>query len=193
VKSLYLRIKPCLLAMFFLSLSFSAIEAETNARHPMKALWPSPDPPPKALHHLPDETGKEDYILRSGGVDLAVDYFLPRISEKEDPASPVAFFRGRILSVSFFPDKHYDIAIDSESRPKDNILSLIGHIEGQELAGFTMTITDESYLLRLRDFDASIIYRVVGDTRTGAGRVSEIDLRKMPPIEYQPPLVPEKH
>jgi len=138
------------------------------------------------------EPGQEtaQYVKRVGGVSFAADLLLPRSKESGKRMAPEASFRQRILTVSFFADRAFNIQVDSQARPKAQILSLSGHLEGSELATFSLTVTPESYLMKLQNLETATVYRVVGDTETGEGRVTEIDLREMPPMKHRPPLVP---
>lgn len=131
-----------------------------------------------------------EYVKRVGGVSFAADLLLPRSKETGKRMAPEASFLQRDLTVSFFSDREFHIQVDSQARPKEHILSLNGHLEGSELATFSLTVTPESYLIKLQNLDTATVYRVVGDTETGEGRVTEIDLREMPPMKHLPPLAP---
>lgn len=58
------------------------------------------------------------------------------------------------------------------------------------MATFSLTVTPESYLITFDDSDSRVRYRVVGDTETGVGEVTEIDLRNMPVTLDEPSPVP---
>lgn len=151
------------------------------------ALWP--DSNSMSLNQVASQTDDDtSYINRIGNVSLDVNLFFP-ISDKTGVRTAAQQgFSNSNMSVSFFPDEQYIIYINSESRPQEDILSLNGHILDHELGTFSMTITSESFLITLQDMNKSFVYRVIGDTETGHGQVTEIDLPKMPPILYSPPM-----
>ncbi|MDO8947788.1 MAG: hypothetical protein Q7U88_11630 [Desulfocapsaceae bacterium] len=131
----------------------------------------------------------EPYINRVGAVSFATDLFLP-ISAAGNRVATDASFLGNALSVSFFPGLDFNIIVDSEARPQPNVVSMSGHLQGADLSTFSMTVTTEGYMITLQNLDTATVYRVVGNTKTRAGQVTEIDLTKMPPILYTPPIVP---
>lgn len=135
--------------------------------------------------------GDERYVDRVGEVSFAADLFLASPSRTGERRLAGTSFRKYPLEMSLFPEKSFDIRVQSESRPKKDVLSLLGSLSGENSSSFSMTVTPDRFLVTLRDADNAKIYRVVGDTKTGKGTVREIDLRKIPPIRYSPPLVPE--
>ncbi len=133
----------------------------------------------------------EPYVNRVGAVAFAADVFLPRKTPDTGArAAASRAFKGHVLSISFFPGEGFTILVDSESRPQREILSLNGKLQGQDMATFSLTVTPESFLILLQDLDTATVFRVVGDTESGLGQVTEIDLRKMPPRRYLPPIIP---
>lgn len=131
----------------------------------------------------------EPYINRVGAVSFAADLFLPLSTAGNRVAADTSFL-GNVLSVSFFPGLDFNIIVDSESSPQPDIVSMSGHLQGADLSTFSLTVTTEGYIITLQNLDTATVYRVVGDTKTRAGQVTEIDLKKMPPLLYTPPLVP---
>jgi hypothetical protein len=132
----------------------------------------------------------EPYVNRIGMVSFAADVFLPRTVEKDTRVASPKPFKGAALVISFFADKRFMVMVNHEARPKPEVLSLNGSIQGQDISTFSMTVTPESFLIFLQDLDTATVFRVVGDTESGLGRATEIDLRKMPPRHYLPPLIP---
>jgi len=63
-------------------------------------------------------------------------------------------------------------------------LNLGGKATGNELSTFTMTVTENNYIIRYQDLESSMMYKAFGDTHTGIGQVEQIDITKMPP-RYQ--------
>lgn len=134
---------------------------------------------------------KEVYISRTGQVSISVNelFTSPDSQQKEEARIHQAFDQTKLV-LSFFQDQEVIITVDSESRPGNNIVSLGGHHEEKKISTFSMTITDESYLITYQDLDNSIVYKVVGNCKTGIGKVTEIDLKKLPPVYDSEPIVP---
>ncbi len=184
-------IKICLLCSVLILLLFAGGRAETDR---IEALWPVPDILPDIREKNEAELDLEpSYIIRQGTVELAVNIFLPRSPEKDKRTVAAAAFQGRNLSIGFFADAEYSLKIDSENRPAQDAILLRGRLPDQDLSTFTMTITPQSYLIRLHDMDNSKLYRVVGDSETGLGRAAEIELDRLPPIRYMPPVIPQEN
>jgi len=170
---------------------YAAGQAETDR---IEALWPVPDVLPDIREKNEAELYLEpSYIIRQGTVELAVNIFLPRSPEKDKRTVAAAAFQGRNLSIGFFADAEYRLTIDSENRPTHDTILLRGRLPDQDLSTFTMTITPQSYLIRLHDSDKSKLYRVVGDSETGLGRATEIEWDRLPPIRYMPPVIPQEN
>jgi hypothetical protein len=45
-----------------------------------------------------------------------------------------------------------------------------------------MTIGSDGYLITLQDMKKGLLYRVRGNSQDGSGSVTEIDMKKMPPV-----------
>ena len=181
-------IQACLILCCSLDgISYSIAQAENTA---IEAL--SPASQLAALHQEPSpKHAEEPYVNRIGLVTFAVDTFLPKAVQTGARVASSRTFLKAPLPVAFFTDKQFTIVVAGESRPCREVLSLTGKIEGQEISTFTMTVTPESYLISLQDLQNATVFRVVGNTESGLGQVAEIDLRKMPPKRYLPPLIPE--
>lgn len=130
------------------------------------------------------------YIRRNGEVSFAVDTFLPKSPKTGKRSAAATSFRGRSLSVSFFPEQTFNIDISRESRPQKGVLSMNGKGRSKKLSTFSITVTEDNYLISYQDLDTATLYRVVGNTQTGRGTVTEIDLEKLPPSSDLPPRVP---
>lgn len=180
------RLFSCLMCFVFVVFFCDWVCSENNQ---ISALWPRSDPSLEQLQVI-EELPSQPHVTRTGAVNLAVDNFFPRSLETgRRTVSPVSF-QNRTLSLSFFPDKSFTIVISSDSRPQKDIITLSGRLEGQELSTFSMTIDQDNFLIKLQDIDTGQVFRVLGNTETGIGRVTEIDPSKMPPIIYLPPLIP---
>lgn len=136
------------------------------------------------------EDQKVNYIKRIGEVKLDVDFFLSRLNNNTDTSKMKKVFVGNSLDLYFFSDKVTKFYIKSEERPRDNVLSLSGAIrEAKSFSSFSMTITDESYVIFVRNLEDGILYRVVGEVLGGVGEVVEYDISSFPPIVDLPALV----
>jgi hypothetical protein len=129
-------------------------------------------------------------VTRVGNVTLASDLLLQTSPKTGEAVATALSMSQRTMSFTFFPDASFDIQIASEARPQTNVLSLSGRVAGQELSTFSLTVTPDNYLITLDDPDTATRYRVVGDSETGVGEVTEIDLSRMPAIIDAPPLIP---
>lgn len=172
----------CLALLFFCAVGIAG-QDRIDALHPL-------DFPAAAIQKNAEPEVQEPYVSRTGWVELAVDSFFPEAIETGQRKASSMAFKGHGLSISFFSDISFVIEIDSESRPDEDMLLLRGHIQGHEISTFSMTVTRDDYLVRLQDLDTNTVYRVVGDTKTGRGRIVEIDSSMMPPVQHLPPLVP---
>ncbi len=168
--------------------STAAVCTAVNDTQKITAL--TPVTPAAGTAKISANNGKEqkDYIRRNGEVSFAVDTFLPKSPKTGKRAAVAATFKGRSLSVSFFPEQTFNIDISRESRPKKSVLSINGKGRNKRLSTFSMTVTEENYLISYQD--TATLYRVVGNTQTGRGTVTEIDLEKLPPASDLPPRIP---
>ena len=130
------------------------------------------------------------YVTRVGSVSLASDLLLPVSVSTGMRTAAAGSMANKTLPFTFFPDAQFAIRIKADSRPRPGVLSLNGQAQGQDMATFSLTVTPESYLITFDDSDSRVRYRVVGDTETGVGEVTEIDLRNMPVTLDEPSPVP---
>lgn len=174
--------------LFFVLILLTSVTGYAQERPPVNMLWPSTVDTPLADKRV-TQPEHEPYIRRVGQVKFAADFFVPDAA-RGFRSSDVEPLQNRLLNISFFPQREFRIRVDYETRNQDNVISIIGHEDGKDISTFSMTVTSESYLINFQDFETSTVYRVVGDTQNNIGVVTEIDLTKMPPILYAPPIVP---
>jgi hypothetical protein len=136
----------------------------------------------------------ESYVKRSGRVIFAAkELFLERRTSEGSGAAARETFREAELVLSFFPDRDIRVTVDSESESASGVLSLGGRQDGSTYSTFTMTVTDDTYLITFQDVSSGLTYKVVGDMDSGIGRVTEFDLAKLPPaFDSEPVLPPEE-
>jgi hypothetical protein len=186
-----LQIKCLILYTTLFLASTTAICLAANDKQKITALTPvTPAAPSGKASAKSIQQEHEAYIRRNGEVSFAADTFLPKSPKTGKRSAAAASFRGRSLSVSFFPEQTFDIDISRESRPQKGVLSMNGKGRSKKLSTFSMTVTEENYLISYQDLDTATLYRVVGSTQTGRGTVTEIDLEKLPPSSDLPPRVP---
>jgi len=162
--------------------------AETTIR----IVWTDNADTRQTTEYFIDRDVNKKEISRIGQVIFDVDVFFPMSQDRANRKASATSFLNSNISVEFFADTEYMINIDYDNRHKSDSISLGGRLDGHELSTFTLTVSTESYLITLQDMSSAKLYSVVGNTQTGLGTVTEIDLKKTPPIKYLPPRVPEQ-
>ncbi len=167
--------------------AITAVAADSPDETPAMILWPAPDEASASSNRPAHAT--EPFVTRVGTVMLDVNSLVPEVSATARSTSQPASLQQRRLRLGFFPDQSIVVVVDTETRPATDILNLGARREGEELSTLSMTVTRDSYVMTFQDLPAARVYRVQGQTDTGAGEVTEIDLRKMPPVLYSPPII----
>jgi len=122
----------------------------------------------------------EAYESRRGFIDLNVQPLLPNLE----------IAKSDILDLSFFPDAHYRVMVQSISQQRTGVVSISGAIEGQELGTFVLTFDPDGFLITLHDIKQALLYRSSGGPLESPGIVTEIDTTRLPPMRDLPPLIP---
>lgn len=132
-----------------------------------------------------------EHVKRKGQIKLHVKDFFPQIlSSQKDSVSKARSLKGHVMDISFFPDHRFKVLVDSDVRPQQNVLNVSGKFQSLEsISTFSMTLTDESYLIFVRDLEKKVIYRAMGDAQNGAGEVIEYDMTKFPAMWDFPAFV----
>ncbi len=134
------------------------------------------------------QTETEPFIKQKGHVSLvAVNVFRNKLIQSNDLSEGTSFI-GQPLVISFFSGQEITVIVDYESHSENNVISLGGHQIDSDMSTFTMTMAEGHYLIRYQDLNNAIAYKVVGNTETGLGIVTEIDLTKIPPIYDADPV-----
>lgn len=137
------------------------------------------------------EKATEDYIRRVGQVVFtAKDLFSPQPDDGTESVRMAQSLKQSELVLAFFPDQDFRIIVDTESSSGNGMLSLGGRRITADLATFSMTVTSDTYLITFQDLDSGMTYKVVGNMKTGTGRVTEYDLAKLPPVYDGNPIIP---
>jgi len=132
----------------------------------------------------------EVFETRRGSVALDVNQVLPKSPTTGMREASATLFKGIAINLGLFSDKQFAGVITSEARPEAGVLSLHARSDGDDIATATMTVTTESYLITIQDIPNAKVYRIVGNTETGVGVITQIDLKLMPPVFDGAPIIP---
>lgn len=183
----YTQLALIILAWLGMAEMANAGAGEMAAIHVMQ---PMVDEPQAAAQIQPAGVKPEPWVKRSGRVTLNADQLLPRSQVSENREVAPASFLSSAMMLDLFPDRSFDVIVDADSRPRPGVLNISAHLYGADLSTFSLTVTPDSYIMTLQDMNNATLYRVVGNTGTGEGRVTEIDLTKLPPRLDSEPLMP---
>lgn len=186
------RLTAALLAVLLLGSGITqAQDAPRRLMSPVHSQVETPKPPAQSIARGKDVP--TPYITRTGSVMLDVAQLMrrPASSVREAPSTDtaVAASGNEPFILEVFDYHEYAVQVTSESHPAPDVLNITGAINNEEIATVSITVTSESYLITIQDLKTATVYRIVGNTETGLGTVTEVDLRKMPPILYSPPIV----
>lgn len=91
--------------------------------------------------------------------------------------------------LDLFSDTQIELEITSENAPAPGVKAINARELNHEFATFSLTLTPESYLITFADPESSMLYRIVGDSATGYGVITQIDRARMPPVIHLPPRI----
>lgn len=128
-----------------------------------------------------DNTPLKSHEIRKGKIALSQD-MLPKIAGAENRKAQVPPTKGDTLSVNLFDDVKYDVKVDSVEHHADGVLIVNGKLKNHKIKTFLMTIGSGGYLMSVKDMNKSRQYLVNGNSSDGSGTVTEIDMKKMPPL-----------
>ena len=176
---------------FFLVFSCAASGGEVRALSIVQPLSsPNEVVEGAVAEFIPAPVVGAGHLLRSGHITLDVDRLLPRLPVAGGREATLDVYQGWVFQFRLFPDEDFSVIVEKESRPRADVYTLNGRIEGEPLSSVSLVITQHTYLLTIEDLQRNRVFRVQGNTETGAGRVSEIDLTRLPPRDHLPPLIP---
>lgn len=175
------------LLMLFLLMTFFSQIGTAQSGEDMRVFLLYPIQDASVQSKAVPATAKEVYEVRKGAVSINSKVF---DQAPQGDMSSSNIYNGSRFQLSFFADRTYDVIIDKVSKMGDNTILLSGKVIDTDLSTFTLTLTRDSYIINLQDLSGSILYRVVGNSQTGIGEVTEIDQRKIPPMRHLPPIVP---
>jgi hypothetical protein len=119
--------------------------------------------------------------VRKGKIAISQD-ILPATDSTEGQRVQIAPSTGDTLSINLFNDVKYDVKIDSVKHHADGMMIINGKLSDHNKKTVVMTIGAKGYLITVHDVNKSRLYRARGNSKDGSGSVTEIDLKKMPPV-----------
>ena len=138
--------------------------------------WPVTGGVPKSQSNM----SLEPYEVRQGQITLAPE-ILPGAANAQ---ARIAVSKGDTdtASISFFADVTYEVIVDSVRHQADGTIIISGKLEDHKIGTVVMTIGADGFLITVQDMNQALLYRVTGDSRQGSGTVTEIDMKKIPPM-----------
>ncbi len=137
--------------------------------------WPLDE---AGIQSKPNET-LELYEVRRGRIALAPE-LLPTPAGAAGRQTGIA--ATDTVFIGLFTDVMYEVIIDSVKHHLDGTLIVSGRIKDHGMGTVVLTIGPDGFLMTVQDINRSMLYRVTGDSRQGSGTVTEIDMKKMPPL-----------
>jgi hypothetical protein len=121
--------------------------------------------------------------MRKGRIALAPE-ILPKPAGAVDRHAEIAPSKGDddTVSVNLFIDVSYDVMVDSVKHHADGTTIVNGKLKDHTIGTVVMTIGPDGFLMTLQDMQKGLLYRVTGNSLQGSGTVTEIDMKKMPPM-----------
>jgi hypothetical protein len=123
----------------------------------------------------------KSYEVRKGHIAIARD-ILPKHAGKEEYRTGAPPSKGEHISLNLFPDVTHEVKVNSVKRYKDGTMIISGKLKDHKNSTVVMTIGNEGFLMTIQDMNKAMLYRVKGNSKDGSGSVTEIDMRKMPPV-----------
>lgn len=96
---------------------------------------------------------------------------------------------GDRLIVELFDGVRYQVVIEKLTTGIGQTLSILGTLPDHDIATFVLTTAPESFLMTLEDLAQKKVYRVVGNTLSATGTVTEFDRKAMLPVVHFPPVI----
>lgn len=130
---------------------------------------------------MQDKSSLQSNEIRKGKIALSQD-MLPKTSRKGNHREQIAPSKGDTVSLNLFDDVKYDVQVDSVEHHADGVLIVNGKLKNHKLKTVLMTIGFDGYLITLKDMNKARLYLVNGNSSDGSGSVTEIDMKKVPPV-----------
>ena len=122
-----------------------------------------------------------EHEVRKGKIAIN-QYMLPKTDSKGNRRIQVVPSKGDTVSLNFFDDVKYDVKVDSVNHNADGTIIVNGILKNHKMRTVVMTIGSDGYLVTVQDMNKDLLYRASGNTSNGSGSVTEIDMKKMPPV-----------
>ena len=122
----------------------------------------------------------EKYEIRRGRIAV-----LPEVVPQEPGTirrPKIVIARGDAVTLTFFPDVAYQATVDAATYHPDGTLSVSAGLSDHGIRTVTLTMGREGFLITLQDMNRAMLYRAAGDSSRASGIVTEIDMKKMPPV-----------
>ena len=119
--------------------------------------------------------------VRKGKIAVSQD-MLPRIAGNVNRRVQIAPSKGDNVSLNLFDDVKYDVKVASVNHNADGTIIVNGILKDHKMRTVVMTVGLDGYLITMQDMNKALLYRVSGNSNDGSGTVTEIDMRKMPPV-----------
>jgi hypothetical protein len=119
--------------------------------------------------------------VRKGNIAISQD-MLPKSDSKGNRRIQVVPSKGDTISINFFDDVKYEVKVDSVNHNADGTIIVHGILKDHKLRTVIMTIGSDGYIITVQDMNKDLLYRVSGNSSNGSGSVTEIDMKKMPPV-----------
>ncbi|KQC10272.1 MAG: hypothetical protein APR62_12310 [Smithella sp. SDB] len=138
--------------------------------------WPKKDGTTQAI-----DASLKSYEIRKGKIFIARE-ILPRRSGVEERQVGPRPSKGENISLNLFPDVTHEVKINSVKNYADGSMVISGKLKDHKNSTVVMTMGKEGFLMTVQDMNRGMLYRVRGNSIDGSGSVTEIDMRKMPPV-----------
>jgi hypothetical protein len=119
--------------------------------------------------------------VRKGKIAISQD-MLPKTDKTGKHKAMIVPSKGDTVSLNFFDDVKYDVKVDSVNHTADGTIIVNGLLKNHKMRTVVMTIGSDGYLVTVQDMNKDMLYRVSGNSSNGSGSVTEIDMKKMPPL-----------
>lgn len=121
------------------------------------------------------------YENRQGPIILTPDT-LPTVGGAPNSKAGIRSSSEDVFLISFFADANYEIIVDSITEQADGTRIVSGKIRDHNLKTFVLTIASDGFVITLQDMSRNLLYRATGNSLSGLGTVTEIDMKKIPPM-----------
>jgi hypothetical protein len=142
-------------------------------------IWPAEE----AHAKLKSKDSLKSYEVRRGQIFLSPE-LLPKFVDLPENQTGIYVSKGDEdgVIINLFVDVIYEVLIDSVEQLADGTKVINGKIKDHRVGTVVMTIGPDGFIVTVQDMNRSMLYRVKGDSLQGSGTVTEIDMKKVPPM-----------